>query len=399
MFINRILALLIGYLNIRFRGERVERFINLCLQRGIQVWDVYTTRNGTVVGKTNIDGFRQMRPVARRSKVSVRIISRRGLPFLCAKLWKRTAFAAGAILFFVSLHILGAMIWFVDVDGVDKVPASRVIEAAAELGLKPGRFRESLVASEMSRALCIKVPELSWAGIELTGTKALIKVVEKKIVTADPRPVGHVLASKNGSISKIVATTGKSMARAGDNVQQGQILISGAFQVDEEAEIRYVHAEGIVEARIQYAATAESSMRRMVRRRTGESVQCEELEVDGTVIMIKGPKAPPYGLSEEQVKPLPLLWRSLGAPVEHRIRNIYELVEQFEQVSFEQAKQEALDAALQQANQKLPPGVKVDKHIVQVELLPDQNTVQVTVIVETIEPIGVFSPIVEHPSH
>lgn len=398
MLINRILALFAGYLNIRFRGEKVERFINLCLQRGIQVWDVYTTRNGTVVGKTNIEGFRQMRPVARRSRVTVRIISRRGLPFLCAKLWKRTAFTAGALLFIVGLYLMGSVIWFVEIDGLEKVPASRVIQAAAELGLKPGRFRESLVASELSRALCVEVPELSWAGIELTGAKAIITVVEKKVVTADPRPIGHILAGKNGTISKIVATTGKSMVRPGDNVQQGRILISGAFQIDEESEIRYVHAEGITEARIQYAAVAQSAMSRTVRRRTGQSVRCDELVVRGTNILLKGPKTNPYGLSEELSEPIPLLWRNLGAPVEHRIRIIYELVEQSEQVSFEQARQEALDAALQLANQQVPLGVEVDKHMVQVELLSDQNTVQVTVFVETIESIGVFSPITEHPN-
>lgn len=397
MLFEQLMSLFHGYLCIRFYGERVERFINLCLQRGIPVWDVYTTREGTVVAKTTIDGFRQMRPVARRSRVSVRIIKRRGLPFLVAKLWRRTGFVAGALLFIISLHLLGSVIWFIDVKGVEEIQPKVVLSAASQLGLRPGVFRHNLNSVELGKALCIEMPELAWAGIDLVGTRATIRVVEKKIVTPEPKPVGHIIAARSGVLQKIVPTAGRAMAKPGDTVQEGQLLISGVFQVDEESEIRYVHAEGIVTARLWYEAEAESAMRRVTEQRTGQSVTVEYLIVGDTIIWLIGPRDAPYELYEEHCQSLPLVWRNLGAPVEHIRKTFFELVAEYEEVSFEQARQEAADIAMAAAIRQLPADVSLENQIVQTEVMPDQNTVRVRIVLETIEPIGRFTPLTEHP--
>jgi len=395
VFLNRIFALFVGYLIIHFRGERVERFINLCLQSGIPIWDIYTTKNGTVVGKTSIEGFKQMRPVARRSGVRVRILKRRGLPFILSRLWQRTAFVCGALLFITSLYILGSIVWFVEVRGNEQVATSTILQAAAELGLKPGVWRKRLIAGQLSRSLAIKVPELSWVGVEVKGSCAVIEVVEKKIVVVEPKPIGHVIASKAGVIQKIVASTGKSMVKVGDNVEQGQILISGAFTVDDDAEIRYVHAEGIAEASVWYEASATSARERLARRRTGRTATSEMLVFGDKEIVIAGPQQPPFPLYEVDCQSLPLLWRSLGAPVEHMRRTYFEVEEEWEQVSLEVAQAEAAELAHALAVMQLPSDATMLASSFETQILSDNNTVQVRAIIEAIEPIGEFMPLIE----
>ncbi|MGI6344433.1 MAG: sporulation protein YqfD [Bacillota bacterium] len=392
MFINRLWALCIGYLAIRFRGQRVERFINLCLQNDIPVWDVYTTRNGTVVGKTSIDGFKAMRPIARRSRVSVRILARRGLPFLLNKLWKRTAFVIGALLFIVSLHILGSIIWFIDVQGTEELAPAVVLEAAAELGVRRGAWRNSLVPADLSRRLVLKLPELSWAALDLKGSSAIIQVVEKKVVTVEPRRIGDIVAQKSGVISKIIATQGKSLVKRGDTVEIGDVLISGTVQADEDSQIRYVHAEGIAEARITYEATGVSHLRRTVQRRTGQSLEVDILVLGQRELIVAGPRETPFALYEEECQTLPLIWRNLGAPVEHKVKAIYELVAESEVVSFEQARQEALERAQAAVMSLLPADVVVEDLSYETKLLADENTVQVRATITTIESIGEFDP-------
>ncbi len=397
MLVNRLFALFPGYLAIRFRGERVERFFNLCLQQDIPVWDIYTTRGGIVVGKTSIEGFRRMRPVARLSGVTVRIIKRRGLPFLLQKLWQRSAFTCGALLFIFGLYFVGSIIWFVDVQGTDKLPPSRIVQAAAELGIRPGAFRGRLQSASLSRELAVLVPEISWAGVELKGSRATIRVVEKKIVVADPKPAGDVVASKSGAIQKIVATAGQAGVKAGDTVKAGQVLISGTIQVDDDAEKRYVHAEGIVTARVWYEGVATSAERRLARKPTGKSLTREVLTMGDRRVVLKGPDVIPFEFYEGESQSLPLIWRNLGAAVEHNVETYREMVEEYEQVGFSEAKDEALAIATELARAQLPVGAKVEDQIVQVELLPDQNTVSVRVVIETIEAIGSFIEYDEPP--
>lgn len=395
MIFERIFLLLVGYLSIRFQGQRVERFINLCLQAGIPVWDVYTTRSGVVVGKTSIAGFKGIRPVARRSGVRVRIIKRRGLPFLLARLWKRTAFACGAMLFILSLYTLGSIIWFVEVRGNEVVPATTVLQAAADLGLRPGVYRGRLVPNQLARALVIKVPELSWAGIEVKGSCAVIEVVEKQVVTPQLKPFGHVIASKSGVIKKIVATNGKAMVKAGDTVEQGQILISGAFMVDEGAETSYAHAEGITEAHIWYDGIAISAKQRVAQVRTGRKAVCDTLVIDGREIVLTGPIVPPFSLYEEDCQVLPLIWRDLGLAVEHKRRIYFEVVEEMQVVSLETAQAEAASEAEKLALVQLPANALPIATHFQTELLPDQNRVRVRAIIETVESIGEFVALTE----
>lgn len=390
MIFERIFLRLVGYLSIRFQGPRVERFINLCLQESIPVWDVYTTRQGVVVGKTSIAGFKRMRPVARKSRVRVRIIKRRGLPFLLARLWKRTAFACGALLFIVSLYVLGSFIWFVEVRGNEEVPTASVLQAAAQLGLRPGVYRGKLVPSQLARSLVIQLPELSWAGIEMKGSYAVIEVVEKKIVTPEEKPIGHVVAAKNGVIKKIVATSGKAMVKAGDTVERGQILISGAFQADEEAEMTYVHADGITEAIIWYDGIATSAQQRVVQVRTGREYVCDILRIGDKEVILRGSHIPPFTSYEEDSQDLPLIWRDFGLAVEHKRKTFYELVEEQQVVSLEVALAEAEASAEKMALEQLPENaVPIATHF-QSELLPDQNTVRVRAIIEAVESIGEF---------
>ncbi len=390
MIFERIFLRLTGYLSIRFQGPRVERFINLCLKEGIPVWDVYTTRQGVVVGKTSIAGFKRMRPVARNSRVRVRIIRRRGLPFLLARLWRRTAFACGALLFIVSLYVLGSFIWFVEVRGNERVSNASILEAAAQLGLRPGVYRGRLVPSQLARSLVIQLPELSWAGIEVKGSYAIIEVVEKKVVTAEEKPVGHVVASKAGVIKKIVATSGKAMVKAGDIVEQGQILISGVFTADDGARPTYVHADGITEAIIWYDGIATSTLQRLIRVRTGREHVCDILRIGEREIVLRGRSSPPFALYEEDSQVLPSIWRDLGLAVEHKRRTYYELVEEQHVVSMETAVAEAEAEAERLALEKLPEGVTPSTTYFETEFLPEQNGVRVRAIIEVVESIGEF---------
>jgi similar to stage IV sporulation protein len=269
-----------------------------------------------------------------------------------------------------------------------------VLQAAAELGLRPGVYRGRLTSTQLARSLTIKLPELSWVGIEVKGSCAIIEVVEKQLVTPDLKPIGHVVASRDGVINKIVATHGKAMVKAGDAVKQGQVLISGSYTVDEETEMSFTHAEGITEAVIWYDGIATSAMQRVVQKRTGREYVCDTLVFGENEVLVTGKDTPPFALYEEDCQVLPLIWRDLGLSVEHKRRTFFEVMEETEVVSLETAQAEARSRAEMLALAQIPEGALLVTTHYKVELLPDQNTVRVQATAEAIESIGEFAALI-----
>ena len=83
-----------GYVTIKVWGYSTERFLNLCGNHNILVWDIeshvtYTTMN------VSIKGFFEMKPLLKKTGTRAAILKKYGLPFYMNKMKKRNGRAAG----------------------------------------------------------------------------------------------------------------------------------------------------------------------------------------------------------------------------------------------------------------------------------------------------------------
>lgn len=69
-----------GYLCIRVTGHSVERFLNACSHKGISLWGLRPSQGAYEMNIT-IHGFRQLKPIIRKTGANVVIVRRFGLPF------------------------------------------------------------------------------------------------------------------------------------------------------------------------------------------------------------------------------------------------------------------------------------------------------------------------------
>ena len=100
----------------------------------------------------------------------------------------------------------------------------------------------------------VEINELSWIGIEIDGTTAKIRVVEKTKLPdyANQNNVpGDIIANKSGVVSKIVPENGTAKYVEGSYVQEGSVLIEGAIY-SEFVDTEYVPAKGIVQIQSIY---------------------------------------------------------------------------------------------------------------------------------------------------
>ncbi len=396
-----------GYIAISIRGNRSERLINLAINRGIILRDIRRF-DDTAYMKIDIEGFKKLRPLARRTRCKVKIEKKAGIPFFVYRLTVRKGFVAGAVLFVFLLYILSSFVWYVEIVGTEEVDSQDVIEISRELGLKPGVFKNTLDLEKISNEIVLGIPDISWVGVELTGVRAKIDVVEKvKGVEPGEEAFSHIIASKDGLITEIMVISGMSEAAVGDTVTTGQVLISGIirpsedFEGEEDSDLEesspresYTRARGTVKARVWYEGLGLSTLQAKTYEPTGQNYTSSYIKIGDREIYTEGDGQNPYDYARLSQSRRTMHWRNFKLPVEVIHLEYKELAlilkELTPQEALEKAKQQAQEGAKKQLTSQ---GEVVDEYM-EVLDTEDKQVIKIRYVIETIEEIGQEKPVV-----
>ena len=136
MLLIRLWNFLRGYVIISVEGYFTERFINICTRRQLFLWDVIRLSDTTITLKMSIKGFKMLRPIAKKTRSKVRIVSKNGMPFVISRYKKRKAFMLGALLFIVLINLVASFVWDIEVTGNKEVGRSEIISELDNLGIR-----------------------------------------------------------------------------------------------------------------------------------------------------------------------------------------------------------------------------------------------------------------------
>lgn len=265
MLVRTLWSHLRGYVIIRAKGNRLEAFINEALRAGVHLWRLERATPRLLVARTEAADFSRLARAGRRLGVRVTALQKRGLPFVFRRTMRRRAFVGGGALFAVLLYALAQFVWFIDVQGTKDVKSDAVLAAAARVGLRPGVLRSELERDAIVHGLHRELPRIAWAGVEVRGALATVRIVERTEADAELHMPGHIVAAEDGIVERIVVTRGHAIVSVGDTVEAGQPLVSGmltpgspayAAQL-QEGQLPFVRAEGSVWGRVWYRGYAE----------------------------------------------------------------------------------------------------------------------------------------------
>jgi similar to stage IV sporulation protein len=255
MLLLRLWNYLRGYVIIFVEGYFLEKFINICAHRQIYLWDIKRQNNCVMVLKVSIRGFKMIKPVAQKSRCRVRIMKKKGLPFVFNRYRRRKTFLVGAVFFLVSFYVLTSFIWAIEVTGNKKLEKSYIEAQLASMGVKPGVLKFNINTGKVVNEMMLYNDDLSWISVTIKGTKVKVRMEErtKPPALVDKNEPCNIVALKDGVIKSIIVKDGQEMVKVGDTVTKGQILISGSIAIkNEEERTRLVHAIGTVKARTWY---------------------------------------------------------------------------------------------------------------------------------------------------
>lgn len=388
-----------GAVKIRITGSMPERFINLCITEQILLWGI-TKSGDDLIAWIGLNDFFRIRPLVLCSRTRIKVLGHRGLPFVVKRMKRRKMMMFGTMLFFILLYTLSSYVWFVDITGLKTAPDPGIRYVAEQNGLKPGAIRDNVNVKAIEREILLNVPEVAWVGINFTGTRAVIEVVEKTIPKQENKAPAHIAAAKDGVITEIIALAGQPAVKNGDTVKKGDLLIKGfapepsTVAADGQTPIinvprELIRAKGIIKARIWYESYAETELKHTTVTFTGNRQMAVSLKLGGTEVSFNETPEQPFAEFETEIihKQLPV-WRNSEVAVESTIKIYREINTNLEEKSFEQARDEAHTKAIQAVQEVIPESAQILSRNYEVLKTPEENIVRVKVNVETIEDIG-----------
>lgn len=386
-----------GSVRIRISGPFPEKFINLCLARDIFLWGIFRD-DGDLIAFIRLADFLRIRPLVRMSRSRVQVVGHGGLPFTVKKVRRRKMMVIGAVVFLFLLNLLSSYIWFVDVSGHKVLAADSVRTLVANHGLRPGARKDLIDTKTLEKEVLLTLPEVAWVGITVTGTRAVVEIVEKTLPRAEDKSPAHVVAAKDGVITEIIALAGQAAVKKGDTVKKGDLVIKG-FPPPPPSEdgnppvitvpATLIRASGIVKARVWYESYGEAGLSQEITERTGRQVMAITLKVGQHEIVLKKAPEQPFPRFETEVigKKLPG-GRNSEFIVESTINIFHELTSAKHDISPEQARDLARGKALSTVQKLIPEGAQVLGRDIAVLQTAETGLVRVKVMVETVEDIG-----------
>ncbi|MCL6478602.1 MAG: sporulation protein YqfD [Peptococcaceae bacterium] len=414
MFLFRLLSFIFGYVNMLVKGDNLEKFLNMAASRGIYLWDIKKIGENEILVKTRLSAVRPLRHIGRNARSRFTFKGREGLPFMVNRIKKRKSLIIGAVFFLSGLYALSSFIWFIDVKGNQQLPADRILKTAAGAGLKVGACKFKLDQEQVESVIRECMPEVSYVGVIISGTRATIEIAEKIIIQKEQLQPAHIVAKKAGLIKEVLVLVGHPAVKEGDTVVPGQILISGVIPPPDQqdpgpagdvpgggvkpeppAPPTYVHARGLVRARIWYEGYGEAPLVEEGTRETGESFSRVCIKIAGKEIILSGTQKIPFNTCKVQreVKKPPS-WRNLSIPVELISEKYLEIKDYRENRSRAEALELARQKALASARAGITGEVRViEEKTSEVTLKNPENLVRVRAYIETLEDIGLEKPI------
>ena len=270
MLIKIIFNYIIGYIRISIEGYYIERFINICRNEKITIWNLKRDKNVKLELNIGIKDLKRVAKIAKQTKCKMKITRKKGLPFIFNKYKKRKLFFVFLIVIIIILAISSNFIWNIQIIEEDKQDMKNLYQDVIDSGLAIGTMKSKINTKDIINKIRLKRDDIAWIGIELKGTNAIVRAVK---ATAKPNIVNdedycNIVSDKQGIITKISAQNGTIAVKVGDTVNVGTTLINGWME-GKYTGIRYVHAKGEIQAKVWHTKSKKIQYNTTERTQTG----------------------------------------------------------------------------------------------------------------------------------
>lgn len=232
-----------GYVKIKVSGYSPERFMNLCSNHNILLWEIENHKEYYTMN-ISIRGYFSMKPMLKKTKTRAVILERYGLPFFMQKIKKRKIFVIGLLGSLLFLILMSQFIWAVEFTGNTQLTDEVLLAFLEEHNVTYGTPKYKLDIGQLEKEIREAYPLITWTSMRLVGTRLYVQIKENTHLGGEaeqtPLEGSDLTAVKDGVIVDMITRRGVPQVKIGDEVHAGDILVSGSIPIyNEDATIRY----------------------------------------------------------------------------------------------------------------------------------------------------------------
>lgn len=254
-----------GTLILSLSGQGAERFLNLCKNKSIPLWNIEAREEAYILA-LNAAAFFELKPLVRKTRVKIRIEEKKGFPFFYRREKKRKAFYLGFCTGILCLFLLSLRIWNISVEGNESLTTEHLKSYLATLHIQPGIAKKRVDCEEIERSLREAFPKLTWVSAAKEGAILQIHLQESRDTAkaVENKTPSNLIATEEGEIQKIITRSGVPQVQEGDTIKKGDLLISGQMELLDDSQnltgYRYLASDGDVRAKVTYHYEESLSM-------------------------------------------------------------------------------------------------------------------------------------------
>ena len=223
---------ILGYVDIVVSGFFTERFVNLCFAKSIFLWKLNRISSGEIEARISRKDFMRIRKIAKKSNCKVKILSKKGFPFLLNKYKKRKIFAITLGVVAILIFGLTRFVWNIEINCDGEFNKQNIMKILNNNGVEEGKLISKIDTGKTINEICMNEEDISWCGIKIKGTNVIVSLekatLQEEVI--DENEICDIVAKEDGIITKITARNGTAIVKKNDLVRKGDLLISSLIE-------------------------------------------------------------------------------------------------------------------------------------------------------------------------
>ncbi len=237
-----------GYVCIKVWGYSPERFMNLCSNHDIFLWNIINCGDYYTMCIT-VNGFKRLRPIVRKTGTKVAIQKRSGLPFFVPKMKRRKIFLFGLLGSLIFWIWMSTFIWAVDLTGNYTITNDVFIDFLKANNVYVGMKHSKVDIETLEKKIREDFNIVTWTSAKINGTRLEIQIKENEVDTGNTDKTikkndnpdqlknqygSDLIAENDGVIVNMVTRKGVPQVAVQSEVKAGDILVAGSVPVFNE---------------------------------------------------------------------------------------------------------------------------------------------------------------------
>lgn len=249
----------------------LERFFDKCIKNNINLYDIHYITEEKCTMIINLNDYKSIKKLNYYS--DIKIVKYEGLLGIKKHVKDNIYFYLIFIFCFALMDIITSYIVDINIIHENKSIRNLVKKELEEHNIKKYSLAYDFDELEKIKNEILKdnPTTLEWMSITKEGMKYVIRV-EERIIKNPVNEEGyrHVIASKDGKVTKILSTKGDVLVRSGEYVKKGQRLISGEITLYDNIK-GYTLATGTVYGNVWYTAKIAYPKKEAIKTETGKT--------------------------------------------------------------------------------------------------------------------------------